>query len=86
MAGMCREAMLSKKKKTRTFTDSETELLISEWFKYPCLYDKSHSDYHDKNMRDVAKNQIAEALNTFEYLGVEDDDEEVNPNFITGMY
>ena len=38
-------------------------------------------------MRDVAKNQISEALNTaFEYLGVEDDDEEVNPNFITGMY
>ena len=45
------------------------------------------SDYHDKNMRDVAKNQSAEALHTaLEYLGVEDDDEEVNPNFITGMY
>ena len=81
MADMSRKAATLQKKKTRAFNDDETELLISEWIKYPCLYDKMNKDYHDKNKRDVAKNQIAESLNAALF-----DDEEPNPYIITGSY
>ncbi len=52
--------------------------------KYPCLYDKINKDYHDRNKRDIAKHQIAEALNAaFGYFDTEGE-EEPNPHSITG--
>ena len=39
--------MADKRKKLST--EKEAELLISEWVKHPCLYQKSSSDYHDRN-------------------------------------
>ena len=50
----------SKKKSARAFTDKETRLLISEWFKYPQLYNKQTSGYHK---RVIGRQQIALAIN-----------------------
>ena len=38
--------MADKRKKLST--EKEAELLISEWVKHLCLYQKSSSDYHDR--------------------------------------
>ena len=44
-----------KRPKSRSFQEEEISLLISEWFKYPCLFDKGSKDYHDKNKREIAR-------------------------------
>ena len=56
-----------KRPKSRSFQEEEISLLISEWFKYPCLFDKGSKDYHDKNKREIARTHIARSLN--EQLG-----------------
>ena len=53
--------MADKRKKLST--EKEAELLISEWVKHPCLYQKSSSDCHNRNKRDIAKERIAANLN-----------------------
>ena len=59
---------MTEKKKARSFDEKEIEIIISEWIKYPCLYEKVNPGYHDKNKRDIAKGEIAKAVNeTFEY-------------------
>lgn len=67
-------------KKSRAFTDQETSLLISEWYKYPQLYDKQTHEYHDRDKRVLAKEKIALSLN--EALGYDDEDEKK----ITGTF
>ena len=52
-----------KRPKSRSFQEEEISLLISEWFKYPCLFDKGSKDYHDKNKREIARTHIARSLN-----------------------
>ena len=52
-----------RKRNARTFDEKQTSRLISEWIKYPCLYDKCNKDYHDRYKRDIAKQQIASTLN-----------------------
>ena len=49
-------------KKRRSFSEAETTLLIGEWYKYPCLYNKADKEYHDKSKGELAKQQIAKAL------------------------
>ncbi|XP_073240346.1 uncharacterized protein [Porites lutea] len=56
-----------KRPKSRSFQEEEISLLITEWFKYPCLFDKGSKDYHDKNKREIARTHIARSLN--EQLG-----------------
>lgn len=68
------------KKKSRAFTEKETLLLISEWFKYPQLYDKKTSEYHDRDKRVIARQQMASSLN--QAMGYEDNEEKQ----ITGTY
>ena len=52
----------STKRKSRSFSEVETTLVSAEWYKYPCLYDKSNKEYHDRNKRDMAKQQITRTL------------------------
>ena len=59
-------------KKSRAFSDREILLLIAEWYKYPQLYDKQASEYHDRNKRILAKENIALYLN--EALGFQEKD------------
>ena len=67
------EASVRKnKKKSRAFSDRETLLLIAEWYKYPQLYDKQASEYHDRDKRTLAKENIALYLN--EALGFQEKD------------
>lgn len=61
------------KKKSRAYTEKETLLLISEWFKYPQLYNKKTSEYHDRDKRVIARQQMALSLN--EAMGYEDNEE-----------
>lgn len=61
MASVFRKPVVSKKK-SKTFTDNETEILVSEWFKYPCHYDKSHNNSHEENEREVEKGEIADTF------------------------
>ena len=49
------EKKTPKRPKSRSFQEEEISLLISEWFKYPCLFDKGSKDYHDKNKREIAR-------------------------------
>ena len=49
------------------FKEREISLLIGEWIKDLCLYDKGNQDYHDRNKKDIAKTQIVNSLN--ELLG-----------------
>ena len=66
------EASVRKNKKSRAFSDRETLLLIAEWYKYPQLYDKQASEYHDRDKRTLAKENIALYLN--EALGFQEKD------------
>ena len=66
------EASVRKNKKIRAFSDRETLLLIAEWYKYPQLYDKQASKYHDRDKRTLAKENIALYLN--EALGFQEKD------------
>lgn len=66
------EASVRKNKKSRAFSDRETLLLIAEWYKYPQLYDKQASEYHDRDKRILAKENIALYLN--EALGFQEKD------------
>ena len=55
-----------RKRNARTFDEKQTSRLISEWIKYPCLFEKCNKvikDYHDRNKRDIAKQQTASTLN-----------------------
>ena len=61
-----------KRQKSRSFQEEEISLLIGEWFKYPCLFDKGNKDYHDKNKREIARAHIASSLN--EQLGFDNVD------------
>ena len=61
-----------KRPKSRSFQEEEISLLIGEWFKYPCLFDKGNKDYHDKNKREIARAHIASSLN--EQLGFDNVD------------
>ena len=54
---------LSKNNNARAFTDKETRLLISEWFKYPQLYNKQTSGYHDRDKRFIGRQHMALAIN-----------------------
>ena len=56
----------------RAFNEDETELLIAEWVKYPCLYDKICKDYQNRNQRDMARNEIAKNMNQALKLQEED--------------
>ena len=49
--------------KSRSFEEKEISLLIAEWIKYTCLYDKGNKEYHDKNKREIARTHIAKPLN-----------------------
>ena len=71
----------STKRKSRSFSEAETTLLIAEWYKYPCLYDKSNKEYHDRNKRDMAKQQITKAL--LDAFGLELDT--ITGRFHTGL-
>lgn len=51
-----------KSKKKRSFNDTETELLISLWQQYPCLYSKSDSFFKDQNQKEICRREIAEKL------------------------
>ena len=72
------EAIKMTEKKTltgptlRSFQEKEISLLIAEWIKYPCLYDKGNKDYHDRNKREIARTHIAKSLN--EQLGYDEVD------------
>ena len=70
----------STKKKSRVFSDKETLLLISEWYKYPQLYNKQASEYHDRDKRVLAKEKMAKSLN--KALGYDDNHEK----WITGNF
>lgn len=52
-----------KNKKSTVFTETETRLLISEWFKYPQLYDKKAPEYQDRDKRAIALENIANSFN-----------------------
>jgi hypothetical protein len=47
-------------------------ILISEWYKYPQLYNKKTSEYHDRDKRVLAKEAMAQSVN--EALGYEEND------------
>ena len=57
------EASVRKNKISRAFSDRETLSLIAEWYKYPQQYDKQASEYHDRDKRTLAKENIALYLN-----------------------
>ena len=40
----------------------ETELVISLWRNYPCLYSKNSSLFKDQNQREICRIEIAEEL------------------------
>ena len=64
---------LSKNNNARAFTDKETRLLISEWFKYPQLYNKQTSGYHDRDKRVIGRQHMALAIN--QAMGYTENDE-----------
>lgn len=71
----------AKKKKSRAFTDKENRILIAEWFKYPQLYNKRVNEYHDRDKRVLARQEMALAVN--QAMGYEDNVNEENK--VTGI-
>ena len=51
-----------KQQKKRSFNEAETELVISLWQNYPCLYSKNSSLFKDQNQREICRIEIAEKL------------------------
>ena len=70
----------NKKKIARAFTDKETRLLISEWYKYPQLYNKQTSGYHDRDKRVIDRQHIALAINQAMAGYTENDERKITDN------
>ena len=70
----------SKKKSAKAFTDKETRLLILELFKYPQLYNKQTSGYHDRDKRVIDRQHIALAINQAMAGYTENDERKITDN------